>query len=260
MADRLFEAARDYAARGWPVLPLRPRDKPPLTRHGLLDATTKPEIIEHWWDQWPEANVGLRTGIAFDVLDIDGPAGLESMRSFSYTHEGPVSQTGKGYHLLFGVTGAKNGAAMRPGLDFRGDGGYIVAPPSIHPLGHAYAWMMPPSHYKLPEPPDWLLDMVMPKPPAPPKERGALSTALAAMFPQPGSAAVTQHMDTEGELAKLGTALQPLGKRRTGRCPFHEDSTPSLTVYPDDTFYCFGCQAWGDALNVANYRLRGALR
>lgn len=248
----LREEAIAYAQRGWPVLPLRPRDKPPLTKHGLHDATTKIEIAEHWWDQWPEANIGLRTGIAFDVLDIDGPAGLKSMADFNYKHIGPVSKTGKGYHLLFQVTGAKNGAAMRPGLDFRGNGGYIVAPPSIHPLGHAYAWSHYSSTLPLPEPPEWLLDMVMPKP--------TLPSAGSILFPNPAVDTMRERLDIEEQLGRLGVTLRSLGKRRVARCPFHEDSTPSLTVYPDDTFYCFGCQAWGDALNVANFRLKGALR
>ncbi|MGH7487948.1 MAG: bifunctional DNA primase/polymerase, partial [bacterium] len=60
----LATAALEYAARGWPVLPIRPRAKLPLTEHGLHDATTDPELITQWWERWPDANIGIRTGVA----------------------------------------------------------------------------------------------------------------------------------------------------------------------------------------------------
>lgn len=233
------------------MLPLKPRAKTPLTKHGLHDATTDHDQIDAWWNLWPAANIGLRTGVAFDVLDIDGPDGLTSLRSIApgYKHPGPVSATGKGWHLLFAITDARNGANLLPKLDFRGRNGYIVAPPSIHPLGHAYAWQRP-ATLALPEAPEWLRNLLFPTRPvqAPPRPTS------------PTVAMVRDSLDLRAELAALGVELRQRGDRAHGRCPFHPDDTPSLVVYPNETFYCFGCNAWGDALNVRHFREYGALR
>jgi DNA primase len=67
-------------------------------------------------------------------------------------------------------------------------------------------------------------------------------------------------LDLEQEFAALGVQFKPHGTTRKALCCFHSETTPSLTIYPNDTFYCFGCMAWGDALNVRNYRLNGQLR
>jgi hypothetical protein len=93
----LLEAALGYAARGIPVYPVHwphipggaslacscrrgaacdRAAKHPLLRHGVKEATTDPDMLGRWWRRWPHANVGLATGIVFDALDIDGPAGL----------------------------------------------------------------------------------------------------------------------------------------------------------------------------------------
>ena len=243
-----------YAAAGWPVIPLKPREKTPLTAHGLNDASDDPETVERWWGRWPDANVGLRTGIIFDVLDIDGPDGVASLTAHvpGYTHDGPVSRTGRGYHLLFAVTGAGNGQKMLPGIDFRGRQGYIVAPPSIHPLGHRYTWTKDrPAFTKLPEPTEWLLDLIMPQPkPATPLRRRTTRVIDVAIA----------QLDLEQELHALDTTFKRIGNRRLGACPFHNDDTPSLNIYPNETFFCFGCGAWGDALNVRNYAIDGRLR
>lgn len=244
------EAATAYAAHGWPVIPLAARAKTPLTRHGLHDASDDPDVVESWWLRWPDANVGLRTGIAFDVLDLDGPDGTASLARIApgYRHDGPVSITGKGYHLLFAPTGKRNFARREPGMDFRGDGGYIVAPPSIHPLGHAYRWGREPT-LALPGPTDWLLEL-FPKPleRTTPKFDPARNVALGML-------------NLVTELEHLGCVFRRISNRWVTKCPFHpQDDTPSLNVYPNDTFYCFGCGAWGDALNVVRFQQKGQLR
>lgn len=251
----LHAAAQAYAAAGWPVLPLKPRAKTPLTTHGLHDASTDADEIADWWNRWPAANIGLRTGIAFDVLDIDGDAGLASVASIApgYKHAGPVSGTGRGHHLLFAVTLAKNGANLLPKLDFRGNGGYIVAPPSIHPDGHTYQWLRSPA-LPFPEAPDWLNTLLFPKKPA-------------ALTPRPTSATLASardSLDLIGELSALGCEFHQKGGRVVTRCPLgtHSDSTPSFTIYPGPppNFNCFGCGAWGDALNIRYFREHGILR
>ena len=125
--------------------------KHPRTDHGLHDATLDPETIRSWWQRWPDANIGVRTGITFDVLDIDSePAGralaiaaeLTGADTTACWNGGPMSTTGRGSHILYLPTGSGNGAELLgiKGVDWRGAGGYIVAPPSLHYSGTRYRW------------------------------------------------------------------------------------------------------------------------
>ena len=143
----MLEAALAYASRGWPVLPCEPRGKRPfglLVTHGLKEATTDPATIEGWWWAEPEANIGLRTGVAFDVLDVDGDEGMAALAIEipfdAPTVDGPTVTTGKGAHVYVAVTGLGNRAGFLPGVDWRGKGGYVVASPSVHPSGAVYGW------------------------------------------------------------------------------------------------------------------------
>lgn len=238
----LLNAALAYAERGWPVLPLQPRNKQPLGKlvpNGLKNATLDQTEVLRWWIEHPNANIGLRTGIAFDVLDVDGPEGVASMAGVApdYKHPGPLGATGKGFHLLFLPTGARNAAKKLPGLDFRGQSGYIVAPPSVHPNGHRYLWRRDGA---LPPPTDWLDQLVT-------KPRPERSTT--AMDPSEMESIVYVFMDLMSGLR----TLQPIGNRFLTSCIFldHEDSTPSLVLYPENnSFFCFGCDEWGDTLDL----------
>jgi len=244
----LATAALVYIGIGWPVLPLKPRDKRPLTPHGLLDATLTVEIVMAWWTRWPEANIGLRTGDAFDVLDIDGPEGRDSLRQLApgYQHPGPVTSTGKGHHLLFSPTGAQNAAKARDGLDFRGFHGYIVAPPSIHPNGSSYEWFR---NGVLGPAPTWLTEVIFPPPPV---RARPTDEALAESLSR--TDIVSTFVDS------LHAVLRPIGQRFITNCPFHDDSTPSCVLYPEtNSFFCFGCKAWGDPINVMNFLRTGEL-
>lgn len=254
----LADAARAYASAGWPVLPLGPKDKTPLGRlapNGLKNATTDLDIIDAWWATVPDANIGLRTGIALDVLDIDGRDAAHAISRIApgYLHQGPVSSTGKGWHLLYQPTGSKNGAKMfGSSVDFRGQNGYIVAPPSIHPNGHAYKWAR--GHMlELPDAPDWLMNELFP--PTPP-------TSRRPRIEQDGPIADTlSRLDIADEFIRAGCVLRKVGTRFHTRCIFHSDDTPSLVIYPEtQSFYCFGCLAWGDALNLHAFLRTGKLR
>lgn len=151
MTPDLREAALSYAAKGWPVFPCKPRGKTPLTPHGFKEATCNPNLIERWWDRWPDANIGVPTGSAIKawVLDVDGAEGSVSLTQLeSELGELPLTREaitgGGGRHLFFSMPGDRaigNRVNLRPGLDVRGDGGYVVVPPSIHPSGKAYAWL-----------------------------------------------------------------------------------------------------------------------
>lgn len=150
----LRDHALAYAARGWPVFPLAERGKNPRTSNGFKDAATNPNVIERWWDRWPEANIGVPTGRAIGawVLDVDpGKRGADSLAELE-SELGPLPDTleqrtgSGGRHLFFAwVEGreVRNRQAVRPGIDVRGEGGYIVVPPSIHPdTGRTYDWSM----------------------------------------------------------------------------------------------------------------------
>jgi Bifunctional DNA primase/polymerase, N-terminal len=118
-----------------------------LVPHGLKDATTNRARVLAWWTQQPQANIGLATGYRFDVLDIDGPFGAKAMRTFAGAHalhsSGPLVRTGGGgWHYYLAPTGLGNvGPRDLEQVDWRGRGGYVVAPPSRHRSGHPYQWV-----------------------------------------------------------------------------------------------------------------------
>ncbi|GAA0532182.1 bifunctional DNA primase/polymerase [Paractinoplanes ferrugineus] len=179
-------AALSYARHGIPVLPVHTPDprgdcscdrgaacdrpgKHPRLRHGLTDASTDPRLIEMWWARWPAANVGLRTGVAMDVADIDSAAGWHGLTHLlgGSLPAGPRVRTGSGgWHLWFRPTGFGNRVHLLPGLDWRGAGGYVVAPPSRHAAGVDYRWVRRPGD-ELPAGPGALLALIEgPPPPA----------------------------------------------------------------------------------------------
>lgn len=144
---KLGASALWYAKQGWAVFPLLPNQKVPATKNGFKDATMDPSKIKAWWDRHPDSNIGLPTGGLFDVIDIDGPTGIASMQELGgdvipEVH-GKVS-TPNGFHLFVTATGDGNRAGVRPGIDYRGQGGYVVAPPSQIDL-RRYSWLLKPS-------------------------------------------------------------------------------------------------------------------
>jgi hypothetical protein len=159
MPPETLRAAFEYLEHGWTPLPLQPRSKQPLLRwHRLQRERPKAANIEQWWSLWPEANVGILTGAAsrLAVVDLDGP----EAQALTETHglpDAPTVRTGEGIHIYCSVTGPMRSAVgLRPGIDLRADGGYVVAPPSIHPSGRSYVWVVPPGNV-LPPLPAWAL-------------------------------------------------------------------------------------------------------
>lgn len=161
--------ALDYASNGWPVFPIKPRSKEPLTAHGFHDASTDPYLVRAWWQRWPNANIGIATGHGCDVLDVDGPEGRAALADLindhSFDTSGWVTSTSGrpdgGLHCWFAPTGLGRRIGFRGKMDWIGGRGYIIAPPSIHPSGTAYAWRRPPNG-ALPAAPPWLRDIVDP--------------------------------------------------------------------------------------------------
>jgi hypothetical protein len=118
-----------------------------LVPHGVKDATTNRARILAWWTRHPQANIGLATGHRFDVLDVDGPQGQAAMRAlateYGLASSGPLVRTGGGgWHFYLTPTGLGNvHPAGLAHVDWRGRGGYVVAPPSRHASGHPYQWL-----------------------------------------------------------------------------------------------------------------------
>jgi len=137
----------------------------------FLDATTDPERIHRWWAEFPHANIGIPTGLTRTVIDVDPThGGRETMERLLAVH-GPLSPTprvftgGGGLHILFApVAGLRNSAgAIGPGVDVRGEGGYVVAPPSRHVSGDVYNDDPDAALFEVPLTimPDWLVALAM---------------------------------------------------------------------------------------------------
>lgn len=149
---RLREAALVYSQWGWKVFPLINSQKRPATRNGFKDASADATQIEAWWGDNQFYNVGLPTGDLFDVIDIDVPKGVPFWQQLLDTDleaHGMVSTSSGGIHLFVKPTGQGNAAGRKPGVDHRGQGGYVVAPPStlepLEPRWRCWSWVMKPS-------------------------------------------------------------------------------------------------------------------
>lgn len=159
----LLEAALRYADMGYPVFPCAPGWKTPLTLHGYADATTEVGVIADWWSKYPNANIGLPTS-GLLVVDVDGGDNTWPDEGVGELGSSAISLTPRGgKHFIFRQppdTSLRNTAGkLAPKVDTRGDGGYIVVPPSSV-NGTAYRWaetfeLTPPDQLALP--PGWLL-------------------------------------------------------------------------------------------------------
>lgn len=152
--SELMQAAIEYAQQGFAVFPLMEHDKYPIYSGGFKIATTNVEQVGKWWRARPNANIGIATGqrsggvivIDLDVDDDKGVNGYETLRDWERSH-GELPDTANtitgrgGYHMLYRAKQpVKCRTGILPGIDIRGDGGYIVAPPSLHPNGTYYEW------------------------------------------------------------------------------------------------------------------------
>jgi hypothetical protein len=182
MEVRSFALA--YALKGWPVLPLHSYDdgcctcgdkacrspaKHPITQNGLKDASADPDVIHRWMDETQDqANIGISTGKGLIVMDIDAKSGGFESRDSLESRFGKLPPTlaartgGDGEHSFFTVPDGMvigNKVGILPGIDIRGDGGYVVAAPSLHASGQRYCWINPMDTPVAPAP-KWLLDLL----------------------------------------------------------------------------------------------------
>lgn len=150
----LHSAALWYASVGLRVFPLSPASKIPFKgSRGCKEASDDPARIDAWWTATPDANIGIATGHLVDVVDIDGPEGQRSRAQLwdSTFERIDADNLGKvltprpgGMHIYVPATGDGNRAGIAPGVDYRGVGGYVVAPPSRTEVG-TYRWLGTPT-------------------------------------------------------------------------------------------------------------------
>ena len=192
----MLASALTYARRGWHVIPLHTPvnggcscfkgkacgkniGKHPRTVDGLKASTTDPVTIREWWSRWPDANVGIVCGglSKLIVVDVDADKGGPDSLDLIVKDHGALPLTvealtgGGGRHLLFNYPKGEvigNRVGMRPGIDIRASGGYIVAPPSLHRSGWRYEWeaSSTPDEVGVVDCPRWLLAMVKGNPAA----------------------------------------------------------------------------------------------
>jgi len=249
--DELHAGALALARRGLRVFPVwasrvegdASSGKIPIPRGWNQKATTDESQINIWWrEQWrhkdrivytPGANVGIACGEASNltVVDLDdrpeqgrnGPAALADLEArHGALPPGPVVCRGTSRHLYFQhVQGLRNANGVLPGVDLKVDGGYIVAPPSIHRTGMRYRWAEGTEHLPLPMMPPWLVEIFTPKP----KERRARHLAAEStaeqLLPMPSEVSA----DT---LSKPNPTAKRK-KRRSGLRP--ASLPPSTTAY-----------------------------
>jgi putative DNA primase/helicase len=166
---KLLPAALAYAARGWAVFPLKPREKTPIYPGGFKIATKDPDQIRQWWTSHPHANIGIATGAhsGIDVIDVDvkkkrdGEASLRLLcnghRSLPPTLEARTPSGGR--HLIFVECNLRcSSDKLGSGLDIRAEGGYIVAAPSVTEQG-SYRWL---NKSPIASFPDWFMEETRP--------------------------------------------------------------------------------------------------
>lgn len=163
----MISHALSWASRGLPVFLLQPKRKIPFAgTHGFKDATHDEDAIRHRWAQNPDANIGIATGNGFFVLDLDGPEATSWFINASGRHGEPdrtltIRTRESRFHLFFWAPCEIPCSASRiaPHVDIKGDGGYVVGAPSIHPDGHAYKIVR---DLPIAEAPRWLTDLAIP--------------------------------------------------------------------------------------------------
>ncbi len=182
-----IDHALDYAARGLPVFPCnptptKPKAKTPLTPRGFKDATTNPDQIRAWWQQWPSALIGGAMGSASGLFAVDpdvpkepgDPDGLAAWNALAERHGGvPPTHAHEtpsgGRHVLFAYPEGrritnKEGALKGTGINVRGEGGYVIMAPSRMTDGREYRLADEFDFWQFAEAPAWLIDMITAEP------------------------------------------------------------------------------------------------
>lgn len=160
--SELGKAAVAYAEAGIAIIPLKPRGKEPYIKGGSTKATANVEQVRKHWMTHPDDNIAIVCGGVSDglfAIDVDCHGevdGWDTLAEFEIEHPLPAAPTsitgsGGGHMLYRSGEAVRNGVGSDSGIDVRGEGGYIVAPPSIHPNGNAYRWESSPLDMDIPE-------------------------------------------------------------------------------------------------------------
>ena len=149
-SQALVDAARDYVERGLSVIALTGKVPNGVVHpHGLHDAFTGPDAVFGDAFTHPRTTgVGILTGPVYYVVDIDGEEGAAAWKALvgadQFIPTRWVAKTGRGLHLWYAHYDSWPTTKLAEKLDFKGVGGYVAAPPSVHPSGSAYEWLCPP--------------------------------------------------------------------------------------------------------------------
>ena len=163
----MTEHALTLARRGWAVFPCKPRDKAPATPHGCKDASFDLAEVEKMFAPRADFNVAVACGSASGlwILDVDSAEALVELQKLGSLPETISASTARGKHFYFRCNGGepvKNRTKIAGlDLDARGEGGYCIAPPSVHKSGSLYKWEFPPDSTPLATAPEWLTDLVL---------------------------------------------------------------------------------------------------
>jgi hypothetical protein len=190
---KMLDAALAYAKQGIPVFPCRTDDKSPLTPNGFKDATTDEKQIRIWWTQYPSAMIGMPTGEAsgYWVLDtdldtsegIDGPGELNKLiaknSSLPTTRTSKTPRGGTHYFFKYTVPIKNSQSKLAPDIDTRGDGGYVILPPSVTADGTFYCWSNDTD--PVAEAPLWLISQILNSPRSRAWARNALEKECATV-------------------------------------------------------------------------------
>lgn len=164
-----FDIAMFYAEHNIKTFPVKRQGKSPLCQNGFKSATMDRVVLQEWNKKFPDCNIGIPTGTINNifVVDIDGEIGAKSLIALENIYgklDAPTVITGKGKHLYFKMpenTNIKSSVSkIANHIDIRANGGYVVAPPSIHENGNCYKWLNFDFSQDFPTAPQWLIDVI----------------------------------------------------------------------------------------------------
>lgn len=194
--------------------------KHPRTQRGVKDASSSLDDIKKWWGTWPNANIGMATGEGIVVVDIDGRHnGHDSLAFFELLFgkltECPTANSGSGDGLHFFFADSHNlgnSTGIAPGIDIRGNGGYVILAPSNHASGNSYCWKDEQSLFDidLPQIPNWLVTEILKSKGSTNKSQNNSSRLPFWGIDIPKTGPIPKGMRNDS-LFKLGCSLRSMG-------------------------------------------------
>lgn len=269
-----YAEAQTWVCRGYSVLPIRHRDKRPdaqaLRWAGSLNGdgsptwntyktrAATPAELRLWFDMGPQHNLGLVTGYGgLVVIDFDTHDAYDAWLQLCPHLGGAAAEiaaqtyrvrTARGMHVYVRALEPVDSFSVGH-IDVKGRWGYVLAPPSVHPCGHVYTAIPGPLMVA-----EHLADILPFTPPPPPMP----AAPTRSRYDDPYTAAEQATLGApSGSIEAIKVRLRvedlvgisPIRTRQMIRCPFHADNNPSLVIYPDGTWKCFGCGLFGDVVD-----------